>query len=614
MSGEKKEIAKGFFDGLRPIRRMTVSEWADEYRYLEASASSEPGLFRTARTPYLKEVQDKLSSFDPAQEIIVMKGAQLGFTEAGNNWLGYIIDVSPAPTLMVMPTDETVKRNSKIRVDPMIEASPRLREKIAAPRSRDGGNTTRQKDFPGGVLIMTGANSAVGLRSMPVARLFLDEVDGYEQNLDGEGSPIDLAKARTRTFARKKILMVSTPTIHGLSAIEREFENTDQRYYHVPCPECGGLQKLIWGQIKWEKDDPKTAKYDSVHCGEHIDETNKTEMLASGKWIPKDPSQSSPSKAGYHINSLYSPYGWYSWGDAVQDWLDAQKDVNKLRTFVNTVLGETWKEKGEAPEWNNIYNRREQYDLNRAPRDTAFITVGVDVQANRLELEIVAWAKFNRSYSLDYRTIAGDTSKEEVWQGLAAVLDEKFEREDGVQIPVRLMAVDSGYNTQHVYQFCRSQGPGRAIPTKGQDGLSIPFSPPKQVDVTPQGKKVGHVLLYNIGVSILKQELYGWLKLEKAEDGTPPHGYCHFPQYGQDYFKGLTAEELQFKVVRGFRRYEWVKTYERNEPLDCRVYARAAAAVIGMDRFQEEHWLAMEKQYESDKPAVKKKRRSSYWD
>jgi phage terminase large subunit GpA-like protein len=609
------ELVKGFYDGLRPIARLTVSDWSDQYRYLSPNASAEPGLFRTSRTPYLKEIMDRLSSNDITQEVVVMKGAQLGFTEAGNNWVGYIIDISPAPTLMVMPTDDTVKRNSKIRIDPMIEATPRLREKISPSRSRDSGNTTKQKDFPGGVLVLTGANSAVGLRSMPVKYLFLDEVDGYPLDLEGEGSPIDLARARTRTFARKKIFIVSTPTIEGQSVVEKEFSLTDQRKFHVPCPHCGGMQELVWDNLTWEQGKPDTARYICVHCEEAIEERHKTAMLAGGVWIADAPDNTNSNKVGYHINSLYSPFGWYSWAQAASDYEDAENDENKLRTFTNTVLGETWKEKGDAPDWENIFNRRETYTTNTVPLEVGFITAGVDIQKDRIELEIVGWCRGKRTYSLDYRVIVGDTEKPEVWAQLSQVVNETWEREDKAVLPLRLMAIDTGYNTQFVYEFCRKFDPTRVMPVKGQDAQAVMIASPRTVDVNWKGRKSGTIQLWNIGVSLIKSETYGYLRLNRNEDGSIPNGYCHFPQYNPDYFKGITAEQLTFKVVRGYKRYQWEKKYERNEPLDCRVYARAAAAVVGVDRFEEKHWQLMEGTYgkaprKDEKP---KKRKSDFW-
>lgn len=611
---------KGFLDGLKPEPRLTVSDWADAHRFLSPVAASEPGPWRTARTPYLKQIQDDLSAYSPVQKIVVKKGAQLGFTEAGNNWVGYIIDAAPAPTLMVMPTDETVKRNSKMRIDTMVEATPRLREKIGPARSRDSNNTIGSKSFPGGILVMTGANSAAGLRSMPVRNLFLDEVDAYPQDLDGEGSPIELSIARTRTFARRKIFIVSTPTVQGQSVVSAEFEATDQRHFHVPCPECGYAQSLVFENLKWEEQQGKAVDvaYQCAECGSLIDERHKTRMLAAGEWVAHNPDAATPEVAGYFINSLYSPYGWFSWKDVVDKYLEAKGDAPKMKTFVNTILGLEWREEGEAPPYENLYNRREEYKLNRPPKDVAFLTAGVDVQKDRLELEVVGWCEGKRSYSIDYRVLLGDTAKADVWSELAKVVGETWEREDGMLLPLRLMAVDSGYNTSEVYSFCRKYDPSRVIPTKGSDKLNVIVSAPRAVDTARSGKKIGSVKVWTVGVSILKSELYGYLRLEKAEDGTPPHGYCHFPQYDQRYFRGLTAEELTFRVVKGHRVYEWVKKYERNEPLDCRVYARAAAAVVGMDRFTEQHWKAIHNSYQVRvKPTVpaqdKGKRKSSFW-
>ena len=608
------ELLKGLLDGIRPTPLLTVSEWADRHRYLAPTSSAEPGPWRTERTPFLREIMDKLSANDPVQEVIVMKGAQLGFTECGNNWLGYIIDIAPGPVMMVMPTGDTVKRNSKIRIDPMIEASPSLSKKIAEKRSRDSGNTIFSKDFPGGVLIMTGANSAVGLRSMPVKFLFLDECDGYPSDLDGEGSPIDLAKRRTATFAKRKIFIVSTPTVQGESAVEGEFESTDQRYYFVPCPHCGAYQKLQWSNLVWTEGHPETVTYTCEHCQQAIHERHKTVMLSHGEWRPTNEANISIRKVGYHLNSLYSPLGWYSWVDAAREWEDAKKKPEKLKTFINTVLGETWKESGDVPEWQAIYDRREGYELNKPPSDVALITAGVDVQKDRLEVEIVGWCKNKRSYSIDYRVLMGDTAALPVWDELAKIVNESWSREDGLILPMKMMAVDTGYNTQHVYDFCRRFDVTRVIPIKGQDNQTIIVAPPKPVDVMKNGKKVGKVKVWNVAVSMIKSQLYGWLRQYRDEEGNYPHGYCHFPQYDVHYFKGLTAERLEFKLIRGFKRYQWVKEYERNEPLDCRVYARAAAAVVGIERWEDKNYDQLIAGYSRASNERSSKRRSSFWD
>ena len=610
------ELVKGFLHGLKPDRIMTVSEWADSYRFLSPMASSEPGAWRTSRVPHVGEIQDKLSAHDPCQEIVFMKAAQVAGTEAGNNWIGYIMDVAPGPVMMVMPTDDTVKRNSKVRIAPMIEATPRLRDKVAVAKSRDGDNTTYSKSFPGGVLSMTGANSAVGLRSMPVRYLFLDEIDAYPEDLDGEGSPIELARARTRTFPKRKVLLVSTPTVDGSSAIQREYENTDQRRRFVPCPHCGAFQTLKWEQMTWDEGDPDSARYKCEHCGDLIEERHKPEMFANAEWRPTRPGWKDPKRAGFHINSLYSPLGWYSWSDAVRAFEDINGDANKAKAFVNTVLGEAYVSKGDSPPWENLYNRRELYATNTVDNSVAFITAGVDIQKDRIEVEIVGWCKGKRSYSIDYRVLIGETNERAVWDKLAAVVGEFWKRNDGAELPLRLMAVDTGYNTNEVYKFCRRFDVTRVIPVKGSDTLGMIVSQPRAVDVSASGKKIGRVKVWNVGVSVVKSELYGWLRLEKAEDGTAPDGYCHFPQYEQAYFRGLTAEQLEFKVIRGFRKYQWVKKYDRNEPLDTRVYARAAASVIGLDRLNDaqldEMQASYDKRIETEK-REKRKVRESIW-
>lgn len=626
----EKHILSGFAAGLRPEPILSVDEWADRHRYLSPSASAEPGRWRTKRVPYVREILQKLSSFDPTQEIVWKKSAQVAATETGNCWLGYIIHISPAPSLMVMPTEFTAKRNSKIRIEPMIESSPVLRERVKAARSRDSGNTILSKDFPGGVLLMAGANSGSGLRSMPIRNLFLDEVDAYPADVDGEGDPVDLSKARTRTFPNRKIFIISTPTIDGQSVIQREFDATDQRKYHIPCPHCGLLQSLVFENLVWEISvgdsgrrvvKPGSVGYTCEGCNELIRERYKTKMLDGGQWIATKPENSSWQKVGYHINSLYAPLGWFSWVEIAQQFEDCGDDVQKMKTFVNTVLGLEWKEDGEAPGWLGLYNRRDQYLTNEPPNDVAVITVGVDVQQDRLELEIVGWCNGMRTYSIDYRVLMGSTADAPVWAELGKVVAETWQRPDGVILPMTRMAVDTGYNTAKVYAFCRKYLPTQVIPVKGQDKQTVMLSTPRSVDRRgAKGKVVGALGLWSVGVSMAKSELYGWLKLERLEDGTTPTGYCHFPAaYDQHYFRMLTAEELRKTYLKGFTRYDWVKIYVRNESLDCRIYARAAAAMVGVDRWAPQHWQAVVNGYsraEIKSPEAKKatkKRENSFW-
>ncbi len=615
----KNNVLNGFADGIRPIPLTTVSQWSDKNRFLSSESSAEPGPWRTSRTPYLKDIMDDLSPNSPVNEVIAIKGVQLGFTEGGLNVVGCFIDIAPCPIMYVMPTIEMSKGISESRVDPMIDMSPSLKNRVKPSRSRDSGNTKFTKRFAGGILVLSGANSAASLRSRPVKVLVLDEVDAYPQSVDNEGSPIALAEKRTSTFgSKRKIYKLSTPTVQGQSVITTEYEKTDQRKYHVPCPHCDHMQQLEFENLKWEEGDYSSVMYFCSSCGCGIEERFKPRMFEGGRWVMTAPENKNTYRKGYYINSLYSPLGWLSWSQIAEMWEEAQKDSNLMRVFVNTILGEAYREKGEAPPWENLFNRREQYRMNRPPAEVQFITVGVDVQKDRLELEVVGWCRNKRTYSIDFRTLVGDTSARPVWDELAKVVSETWEREDGAEVGMRLMAVDTGYNTQHVYDFCKRFDVTRVIPVKGNDSQQVMVAPPRQVDVTSSGKKIGRVKVWHVGVSVIKSETYGFLRQDKDEKGNIPYGYCHFPEYEPNYFRGLTAEELQMKMnSRGYRVYQWVKKYDRNEPLDCRVYARAAASVVGMDRFEnnEAWWTSIVPVDRADKKEVKAPRRkdSSFW-
>ena len=384
-------IERAWRDGLKPDPLLTVSEWADRYRVLSQRASSEPGRWRTERTPYLKEIMDCLSPSSPVQRVALMKGAQIGGTECGNCWIGYVIHQAPGPMMAVAPTVELAKRNSKQRINPLIEESDVLRERVKERRSRDSGNTVLSKEFPGGVLILTGANSAVGLRSMPARYLFLDEVDGYPGDVEGEGDPILLAERRSATFQRRKILLVSTPKTKSLSRIQREYDASDQRRYFVPCPHCHEQQTLELENLRWPKRRPREAEYACAHCGSLIGERHKTWMLEHGEWRPS--AEGAGRTAGFHLSSLYSPVGWFSWGDAAEMYEQAQKTPDLIKGFVNTVLGLPFEEEAEAPEWQRLYERRETYRIGVVPEGGLFLTAGVDVQKDRIEVEVVAWGR-----------------------------------------------------------------------------------------------------------------------------------------------------------------------------------------------------------------------------
>ena len=601
-----EEIERAWREGLTPDPLLSVSEWSDQHRMLSSKASAEPGRWRTSRTPYLKDIMDCLSPTSPVERVVFMKAAQVGATECGSCWIGYVIHHAPGPMMAVWPTVDMAKRNSKQRIDPLIEESEALSALIAPARSRDSGNTILAKEFRGGVLVMTGANSAVGLRSMPVRYLFLDEVDGYPLDVEGEGDAISLAEARTRTFSRRKIFIVSTPTISGVSAIEREYEASNQCRYFVPCPHCAHRQWLRFEQLRWEKGLPETAAYVCESCDKPIVEHHKTWMLEQGQWRPMVP-EAGIKTTGFHLSSLYSPVGWRSWRDIAAAWESAVSKESgsaaAIKTFKNTELGETWVEEGEAPDWQRLLERREDYKIGTVPSGGLLLVGAADVQKDRIEASVWAFGVGKESWLIEHRVLMGDTARDDVWKRLQQMLTETWTHESGASLPLARFALDTGFATQEAYAFVRACRDPRVMAVKGVARGAALIGTPTAVDVTQGGRKLRRgIKLYSVTVSIAKLEFYNNLRktADVLEDGTTvvyPAGYVHLPKIDAEFVQQLCAEQLITRRDRnGFAHREWQKMRERNESLDIYVYCRAAAAAAGLDRFEDRHWLELKRQ------------------
>ncbi len=611
-----ERIRAAWCKGLAPDPALTVSQWADRHRILSSRAASEAGPYRTSRTPYMRGIMDALSPSHPARRVVFMKPAQVGATEAGNNWIGFCIHRAPGPMLAVQPTVDLAKRLSQQRIDPLIEDSPALRDLVSPSRSRDSGNTVLAKRFPGGQLILTGANSAVGLRSMPARWVFMDEVDAYPGDVDGEGDPVQLAEARTNSFGhRAKIFLASTPTVTGLSRIEREFQLSDQRRYFVPCPHCGGLQWLKFERLRWEKGTPETARYICEHCEEPIEERFKTQMMAEENGACWQPTADEETRAkaeaagivGFHINGLYSPLGWLSWAAIARKWEEAKGNDSALKTLKNTILGETWAESGEAPDWQRLYERRERWAAGKVPERGLFLTAGADVQKDRIEVDVWAWGRGLESWLVDHIVIDGGPANPDCWHELSALLGRTWPHENGAQMQIGKLAIDTGYESAAVYNWARQQTGAQVAPVKGVDGFNraSPVTGPTFVDATEGGKRIRRgAKLWTIATAVFKSETYRFLRLPRPTDedidsgqGFPP-GSIHLPEWiDSEWLKQLTAEQLVTRRDRrGFAKMEWQKMRERNEALDCRVYARAAAWLFGAERWAESTWQSLEAQ------------------
>ena len=596
---------------LLPPRDISVSDWADENVVLTGSGSAERGQWHTRR--FQREPMDCLGPNHPCKQVVLMSAAQLLKTSVLVNFLGYIADVDPGPTLVVEPRSDDAKSLSKDRVAPLFRHSPALRGKIAAVKSRDSNNTAMHKVLANGAghITFTGAISPSGLAMRPIRYLLLDEVDRYPASAGSEGDPVFLAMQRTGEFEHnKKVLICSTPTIDGESRVQAAWNASDQRKYFVPCPFCNHFQVLVLGDgtaggLVWPKDEPEKAAYRCENCRQEIPHHQKSWMVERGEYRAQNPGSPIP---GFCVSQLISPKR--GWGIIAQEYVAAHQSVETLKGFLNTVLAELWTERGSAPDWEKIYLRREDYPLGTVPAKASLLVAGVDVQDDRLEVEIKAYGRGKESWSVDYRVIqvpdaAGQalkTSSPEVWQELELLLAAEWPRAAGGTMPIMAMAIDTGFRPQMVYDFAArhpqpAHGPAgdrvyaqrTVVPTKGTPDFLKLIA---RVSPTDAARKRQNVRIWHIGTHWAKQEFYDWLRLALPDDGSFPPGYQHFAYKDQDFYRGLCSES---RIIRSSGKVEWIPDKSvRNEPLDLAVLCRAAAAICGIDSFSDDDWAALE--------------------
>ena len=547
-----------------PPPELKISEWADAHRRLSPENSAEAGQWNTTRAEYQREIMDTFNDPD-IQRIVVMTSSQVGKTELVLNAIAYYMDQDPSPLLVVQPTLAMAQSFSKDRLAAMIRDSKKIKDLVAESRSRDSGNTVLHKKFPGGHLSLVGSNSAAGLASRPIRVLLLDEVDRYELSAGSEGSPTDLAIARTKTFWNRKIYMCSTPTIKGISKIEAAFEESDKRYYMVPCPECHIKQRLMWKNVVWDEGKPETAHYCCQECGSVIDESKKPWMLKHGEW---QATETSVDTAGFHISELYSP--WSTWGSMAQNFLEAKKMPEMLKTFINTSLGESWEEQGDGVEHEGLLARRLNYDPLTLPEEILVATCGVDTQKDRLEAQVMGWGHNYEAWVIEYNVFWGDPNAVNVWNELDLYLKSRFKTESGRSIAISATCIDSGgHHTNQVYSFTKPRQGRRIFAIKGANVPGKPIvSKPSYVGKT-------QTALYTVGTDTAKENIFARLNAE--EDLST----LHFPaDLDEEYFKQLTAEKRITKWIRGRKSLAWKQIRPRNEALDVTVYNFAAIYLL----------------------------------
>jgi phage terminase large subunit GpA-like protein len=568
------KLERAAYRAFKPPEKLTLSEWADRYAFLSAESSAEGGRWHTL--PYQKGIMDAIT--DPrVEQVTVMKSARVGYSKILNHAIAFHVHQDPCPIMLVQPTIEDAQGYSKEEIAPMLRDTPCLKGLVSESKAKDGANTILQKQFPGGTLSMVGANSPRGFRRVSRRVVLFDEVDGYPASAGAEGDQIKLGIRRTEYYWNRTIVAGSTPTVKDFSRVERMFLQTDQRRYFVPCPDCGHMQYLKWPNIRWTDGDPSTAGYCCESCGVIIPHSKKRWMVERGEWRATAPGNG--KHVGFHIWAAYSYSPNATWPNLVEEFLDAKNDAEQLKTFVNTVLGETWEDEYASKVGADSLLERaadETYQQYVPPVEALALTIGCDVQDDRLSLSVWGWGREEEGWLIDRVKIYGSPSRPEVWKQLDEILQKPYVNEAGEEIKVLCCAIDSGgHHTQEVYQYSRERAAMGVIAIKGMSQKGKPpLGKASKVDVDYKGKALKKgAQLFPVGVDTVKSLLFGRLK-----HNDPGAGYLHFfPTIGADYFEELTAEKQILRFRNGYPERVWVKKSQApNEALDEMNYAYAA--------------------------------------
>ena len=576
----------------RPPPKLSLSEWADAHAYLSAESAAEAGKWKTL--PYQKGIMDAFT--DPTVETVVwMKSARVGATKIFNHLVAYHMHQDPCPVMFVQPTVEDAEGHSKSEIAPMLRDTPCLRGLVGDSKVKDGGNTILEKSFPGGALGLVGANSARGFRRVSRRVVLFDEVDGYPATTN-EGDQIKLGIRRSEYYWNRKIGIASTPTTKDFSRIERWFLRTDQRRYYVPCPHCGHAQVLRWQQMKWDDGRPETAAYECESCAERIAHSQKRWMVERGEWRATATADA-PGLVGFHLWAAYSFSPNASWEQLVREFLEVKSDRDQLRTFINTVLGETFEDDYTTKlSPDGLMARREEYLPGTCPDGVLLLTAGVDVQDNRLAVNVWGWGRGEEAWLIWQQEIHGDPTMDAVWEQLDTVLAAGWPMDAGGELKITGMGVDSGGHCTHeVYEFCRQRRGRGVVALKGSSQRGRPaIGKGTKQDVNRRGQVIQKgVTLYMVGSDTIKTTIHG--RLRHTEKGA---GSLHFGQGADDeFFQQLTAEKQQLRTVKGFPVREWVKkSSDRNEALDCTVYAYAVLQLLARRYNRATMWDQLERQ------------------
>ena len=565
-----------------PPPRMSVSEWADSFRFIPSDYGAEPGKWDSSRAPYQIEIMNAFTA-KGVHKVVAMIAAQLGKSEILFNVLGRFIHLDPCPILLVQPSLGDSEDWSKERFTPTTKETPVLKERISESKSRDSNNTILKKIFPGGYLAMVGANAPSGLAKRSIRVLLFDEVDRFEASAGTEGDPVELASKRTSNFWDYIIGIFSTPT-DDLSRILAEYVLGTQEEWRHKCPGCGEFHWVTLWDMRYEYeqfdvDGKKSYRVDAVYwrcpdCGHEY--TEQQIKSTEQKYIALNPNVT--EVRSFRVNSFASP--WLSWTRIIGEYLNAQEKAEELKTFINTRLAEIYRPTGEIKDERVLMQRRERYQAE-VPDGVLLLTASVDTQDNRLEYEVCGWGEGEENWGIKKGIILGKPDQQQTWDNLDEQLDRMYLFDDESGLKVARTLIDSGgHYTKNVYEYCMRNANKQRIAIKGHNVAGVPI-------IYKLGRADGYPIpLLLIGVDDGKQYIMQRL-IDKTQPGPE---YFHFPEddqrgYDQLYFRGLISERLVPVVSRGRLVKVWknVASDKRNEPLDLRVYNLACLYTINPD-------------------------------
>lgn len=554
------DVRRQALEALRPPPRLTLSSWLESHVRLPEGTTALPGPLRL--WPHQREIADAIADAT-IERVTLVKPVRVGFTMLLTGAVASFVANDPCPVLCLLPTEADARDFVVSDLEPTFAATPAVAGALAADVDEGGRNTLLSRRYAGGSLKVVASKAPRNLRRHTARVLLIDEADAME--LTAEGSPILLAERRTLSFADRKIVLGSTPLHEETSHVLRAYAQSDQRVYEVPCPGCGAFTELLWAHVEWEPSRPETAAFRCPGCQLLVAETAKPAMVAAGRWRATRPDV--VGHAGFRLNALVSTLANASWAKLAAEFLRAREDSDELQVFVNTILAQGWREAGVEVDEADLAARVEPFGLAAIPADVLVVTVGVDVQDDRLEASVLGWSR-TEAFVLGHVVLWGSPDEDATWAELDELLRTRWKHPAGGMLGVDAAIVDSGDRTDRVYAFCFPRLGRRIMAGKGVPGTR-PICEPSR-------GKVRGGRLFLVGVDTIKSTIYDRLARGRALRLSL--------DLERSYFEQLASERKVIRYQRGqpVRRFER-KPGARAEALDCVVYAWAARHVVHVD-------------------------------